>query len=72
MPGSLNDVNVLDRSPIFVALVEGRTAPINYTINGNEYTIECYLADEIYHNWSTFVKAIPRPVGAKRKYFVSK
>jgi hypothetical protein len=33
MPGSLNDINVLDRSPIFVALAEGRTVHINYTIN---------------------------------------
>ena len=31
-----------------------------------------YLADEIYPNWSTFVKIIPRPLGAKRKYFTSK
>jgi hypothetical protein len=35
MPGSLNDINVLDRSPIFAALAEGRTTPVNYTINGH-------------------------------------
>ncbi|XP_061944627.1 uncharacterized protein LOC133668691 [Populus nigra] len=72
MPGSLNDINVLDRSPIFAALAEGRTAPVNYTINGHEYTMGYYLADEIYPNWSTFVKTISRPLGAKRKYFASK
>jgi len=72
MPRSLNDINVLDRSPIFTALTEGRTAPVNYTINGHEYTMGYYLADEIYPNWSTFVKTIPRPLGAKRKYFPSK
>jgi len=72
MPGSLNDINVLDRSPIFAALVEGRTAPVNYTINGHEYTMRYYLADEIYPNWSTFFKTISRPLGAKRKYFASK
>jgi hypothetical protein len=72
MPGSLNDINVLDRSPIFAALAEGRTTPVNYIINGHEYTMRYYLADEIYPNWSTFVKTIPRPLGAKRKYFASK
>jgi hypothetical protein len=36
MPGSLNDINVLDRSSIFAALVEGCTTPVNYTINGYE------------------------------------
>jgi hypothetical protein len=72
MPGSLNDINVLNRSPIFAALAKGHTAPVNFTINGHEYTMRYYLADEIYPNWSTFVKTIPKPLGAKRKYFASK
>jgi hypothetical protein len=72
MPGSLNDINVLDRPPIFAALAEGRIAPVNYTINRHEYTMGYCLADGIYHNWSTFVKTIPRPLGAKRKYFARK
>jgi hypothetical protein len=72
MLGSINDIDVLDRSPIFAALAEGRTAPVNYIINGHEYTMGYYLADEIYPNWSTFVKTIPRPLGTKRNYFASK
>jgi len=72
MPGSLNDINVLNQSPIFTALAKGRTAPVNYTINGHRYTMGYYLADKIYPNWSTFVKRIPRPLGAKGKYFASK
>jgi hypothetical protein len=72
MPGSLNDINVLDQSLVFAALTEGRTASINYTINRHEYTMGYYLADVIYPNYSTFVKTIPRLLGAKRKYFASK
>jgi len=72
MPGSLNDINVLYRSSIFTAFAEGRTAPVNYIINGHEYTMWYYLVDGIYPNWSTFVKTIPRPLRAKRKYFARK
>ncbi|XP_011016791.1 PREDICTED: uncharacterized protein LOC105120319 [Populus euphratica] len=71
MPGSLNDINVLDRLHIFAALAESRIVPVNYTINRHEYTMGYYLADGISPNWSTFVKTIPRPLGAKRKYFAS-
>ena len=59
MLGSLNDINIFDRSHVFAVLAEGRTALVNYTINRHEYTMGYYLADKIYHNWSTFVKTIP-------------
>ena len=60
MPGSLNDINVLDWSSVFLALAEGCTAPINYTIRGHEYTMGYYLANEIYPNWSIFVNTISK------------
>jgi hypothetical protein len=66
MPRSLNDINVLDRSSIFAALAEGRTAPFNYTINRHEYTMGYYLANVIYPNWSIFVKTISKSLGVKR------
>ncbi|XP_038704662.1 putative nuclease HARBI1 [Tripterygium wilfordii] len=69
LPGSLNDLNVLDRSPLFNELAEGRAPPVNYTINGNNYSIGYYLADGIYPSWSTFVKTIPAPQGNKRQFF---
>ena len=72
MSRSLNDINVLDRSHVFDVLAEGRVALINYTINRHEYAIGYYLAYEIYPNWSTFLKTIPSPLGAKGKYFASK
>ncbi|XP_038699066.1 putative nuclease HARBI1 [Tripterygium wilfordii] len=69
MPGSLNDINVLQRSPVFGALANGRAPEANYTINGHQYNMGYYLADGIYPRWSTFVKTIPCPQCPKRKHF---
>ena len=67
--GSNNDINVLDRSPLFDEVLEGRAPKISYTLNGNNYNLGYYLADGIYPEWAIFVKTIPRPQGEKRKLF---
>ncbi|XP_023766051.2 uncharacterized protein LOC111914572 [Lactuca sativa] len=54
--GSNNDVNVLDQSPIFDDLLNGKASDAPFRVNGNEYKYGYYLTDGIYPQYSTFVK----------------
>ena len=71
MPGSNNDINVLESSPLFANLANGIAPPANYTILGKNYNMGYYLADGIYPKWSTLVQTIHEPRGPKKKLFAS-
>jgi hypothetical protein len=44
LPGSLNDINVLEHSFVFTELARGRAPTVNYSINGNDYCLFlCWL-----------------------------
>ncbi|XP_047327607.1 uncharacterized protein LOC124931224 [Impatiens glandulifera] len=69
MPGTLNDINVLDRSPIFDDIESGEAPTVNFTVNGRQYNLAYYLVDEIYPKWPIFVQSIQMPQGDKAQLF---
>ena len=69
MPGSLNDINVVNRSPLMNKIVNGELPPVQFVANGRTYNYGYYLADDIYPKWQTFVKALKKPEGKKELDF---
>jgi hypothetical protein len=72
MLGSHNDINVLQRSPVFDDLANGRAPIMNFTLNGNEYNMGYYLVDGIYLDWATLIKSVSSPLGNKCKWFAER
>ena len=72
LPGTNNDINVLESSHLMSNLTQGIAPPAHYVIQGKEYNMGYYLADGIYPKWSTIVQSIHEPRGPKKKYFAMK
>lgn len=69
LPGSNNDVNVLDRSPLVHNMLTGAASDMTFVVNGQQYNRYYLLADGIYPQWSCFVQSIHMPQDEKRKHF---
>jgi len=48
LPGSNNDLNVLDRSPLVHDMLVGEASDMRFEVNGQEYNMYYLLADGIY------------------------
>ncbi|CAO2204234.1 unnamed protein product [Urochloa humidicola] len=69
--GSQNDINVLNKSPLFIQAIKG--APkIHYNVNGTQYDMGYYLADGIYPEWAVFVKTVHAPQTVEDKLYALK
>ncbi|XP_023643356.1 uncharacterized protein LOC111831939 [Capsella rubella] len=71
-PGTLNDINVLDRSPVFDDILQGHAPTVNYMVNGHVYDLTYYLTDGIYPKWATFIQSISSPQGPKASLFATR
>ncbi|KAL3322167.1 hypothetical protein AABB24_039676 [Solanum stoloniferum] len=72
LPGTNNDINVLESSHLFSNLASGIAPPAHYVIQGKEYDMGYYLADGIYPKWSTIIQTIRDPHSQQKKYFAMK
>uniref|UniRef100_A0A0D3B0Q4 DDE Tnp4 domain-containing protein n=1 Tax=Brassica oleracea var. oleracea TaxID=109376 RepID=A0A0D3B0Q4_BRAOL len=68
-PGTMNDLNILDRSPVFDDIIKGIAPQVNFNVNGREYDFAYYLTDGIYPEWATFIQSIRLPQGPKHSLF---
>ncbi|XP_057540731.1 uncharacterized protein LOC130818584 [Amaranthus tricolor] len=70
--GSCNGINVLQRSPVFDDLLNGRAPQVQFDVNGNTYNKGYYLTDGIYPKWATFIDAITAPQTHKQRLFTQR
>nr|VDD54674.1 unnamed protein product [Brassica oleracea] len=67
--GTLNNINVLDRSPVFYDILQGKALRVKYMVNGHMYKLAYYLTDGIYPKWSTFIQSITLPQSPHEQLF---
>ncbi len=60
-PGALNDLNILDCSPLFDNAVQGESPSVHFVVIRNEYQYASWLGDGIYPRYACFFKAFAKP-----------
>ena len=75
-PGSMNDLNVLDRSSIVDGLISGEldisTDPYDIDSNGHDHDWMYFLVDGIYPEWAIFVDTFSNKDDPKRGKFAAR
>nr|XP_043639358.1 protein ALP1-like [Erigeron canadensis] len=68
-PGSNNDINVLNRLPLYDTTRNGTAPDTSFILRNRYYKRRYMLTDGIYPKWSTFVKSYLHPVDLKEMKF---
>ena len=66
MPGTNNDINVLESFHLISDLAQGIAPPAHYVIEGKDYDMGYFLADSIYPKCSNLVQTIHESRGPKK------
>lgn len=71
-PGSMNDINVLDCSPLVGGILNGTLLPsFEYEVNRKKKNCLYFLVDGIYPQWSIFVSTIAEGTTRKENVFAA-
>nr|XP_043630313.1 uncharacterized protein LOC122601631 [Erigeron canadensis] len=68
-PGSLNDINVLNQSTLYMRERNSTAPDLSFTVNSRHYKCGHYLTYGIYPRWLTRVKAMSYPIETNVKKF---
>jgi hypothetical protein len=73
-PGTMNDLNIWDRSPLLASMTDGMHNDIDipFVINGEVFHQLFYLVDGIYPLLARFVSSVKDPTNAIDKFFTPK
>lgn len=72
-PGTMNDINIWERSPLLKAFLDGSfstNVDFEFNIGGKTFSELWILVDGIYPELSRFVKSFDEPVGERDKMYV--
>jgi hypothetical protein len=69
MPGSCNDINVLQWLTLMTRLALREGPMVEFEANSHKYNYGYFLVDGIYPRWQTFVKPVIQPKGKKQIQF---
>ncbi|KAK2659762.1 hypothetical protein Ddye_006295 [Dipteronia dyeriana] len=67
MDGTNNDIDVLDRSPLFDDLINESAPPCDFVVQGHQYNMGYYLSDGIYLSYAILIQTISQPISIKEK-----
>jgi hypothetical protein len=71
-PGTLNDINIWDQSPLLRSFIDGsfqRDIDFDYVINGKSFGQLWLMVDGIYPELSRFVKNVSVPITEEHRYY---
>jgi hypothetical protein len=69
IPGTCNDINILDSSPLFNEIIKGTSPPFKYVLNGRSYTSFYYIVDGIYPAWRVFARPLSQPLNQAQRHY---